>query len=412
MGRLLLQDANLLDGDRPSRRASIVIAGARIEAVSDNPAEARPGDRVVALNGRTVMPGMVQAHFHAAYWNTGNSARPLGLEVHPSHTVLRAAANLRTALDCGFTSVIGAGSPHAIDASMKLAVAEGAAVAPRIMAGSRNVSSTGHSGDMSYPPWMKIGATGGIHIADGPQGMRRAIREEARDGAEIIKLFVTRGHGTGGSGERWELSPEEITMAVRTADERGIKTRAHVSSRDAVLFCIDTGMHIIDHGDGFDDRCIERILDKGAFLTPSLWFPKRMMQLAPDNPYTEAMKPDFDAMAAILPRINAAGVKLLTGDDFGAAGMDHGTYAEELILYVGEIGIPALDVIRWATRHGAEAMRLGAETGTIEPGKLADFLVVDGDPSMDITVLRDRANLLAIYLGGVAIKDQLSAIHS
>lgn len=410
MTRLILRNANLLDGNRPARKADIVVAGERIEAVTQAPVEAAPQDRVVDLSGRTVMPGMVQAHFHAGYWNTGNSGRPLGLEVHPSHAVLRAAANFRTALDCGFTGTIGAGAPHAIDASMKLAIAEGAMVGPRIVAGSRDVSSTGHSGDVSYPDWMKIGAAGGVHIADGPEEMRRVIREEAKNGAEIIKLFVTRGHGTGGTGDDWDLAPEEIEMAVRTASERGIRTRAHVSNREAVLFCLETGVQIIDHGDGFDERCIERILETGGYLAPSLWFPKRMMQIAPGIPYTDAMKPDFDAMAAILPTANEAGVKILTGDDFGAAGVDHGTYAEELILYVEDAGIPALDVIRWATRHGAEAMGLGDETGTIEPGKLADLLVVDGDPSSDITILRERANLLAILLGGVAIKDELAQL--
>ncbi len=201
-------------------------------------------------------------------------------------------------------------------------------------------------------------------------------------------------------------------MAVRTANERGIKTRAHVSSAEANLLCIETGVHIIDHGDGFDDRCIDRILAKGAFLTPSLFFLKRMMQIAPGIPYTDAMKPEFEGTARNLAKINAAGVKLLTGDDFGAAGVDHGMYAEELILYVNEIGIPAIDVIRWATRFGAEAMGLGDRTGTIEAGKLADLLVVDGDPSKDITLLRDRANLLGIFLGGVAIKDALCGIDA
>lgn len=412
MTRLILQDANLLDGDCSARKSNIVISGDRIEAVTEAPVEARPGDRVVALAGRTVMPGMVQAHFHAAYWNTGNSGRPLGLEVHPSHAALRAAANYRTALDCGYTGVISGGVPHAIDAAMKLAIAEGAQVGPRIIAGSRDVSSTGHSGDMGYPTWMKIGAHGGVHTADGLEDVRRAVREEAKNGAEIIKLFVTNGHGTGGTGAQWEMAPDEVEMAVRTATQRGIKTRAHVSNRDAVLFCIEVGVHIIDHGDGFDKRCIELCLEKGAFLVPSLWYPKRMMTIAPGIPYTDAMKPDFEAMAAILPVANKAGVKLLTGDDYGAAGVDHGTYAEELNLYVNEIGIPALDVIRWATKHGAEAMGLGDQTGTIAAGKLADFLVVDGDPSADITLLRDRERLLAIYLGGVAIKDQLVSLPS
>ncbi len=410
MGRLVLLNANLLDGDKPARKANIVVNGELIETASEAPVQSRLHDRVVDLAGRTVMPGMIQAHFHAAYWNTGASGRPLGLEVHPSHAALRAASNFRTALECGYTGVISAGAPHAIDASMKLAMAEGALIGPRVMAGSRDLSSTGHSGDVSYPAWMKIGAAGGVHIADGPDEVRKAVRAEAKDGAEIVKLFVTRGHGTGGTGEDWDLTREEVEMAVRTARERGIKTRAHVSNREAVLFCIDTGVHIIDHGDGFDEECIDRILEKGASLVPSLYFPKRMMQLAPGSAYCEAMKPDFEAMAAILPTINAAGVKLLTGDDFGAAGLDHGTYAEELILYVTEIGIPALDVIRWATKHGAEAMGLGSRTGMIKAGMLADLLVVDGDPAADITVLRDRTRLRAILIGGVAIKDELATL--
>jgi imidazolonepropionase-like amidohydrolase len=410
MSRLILEDANLLDGDRPARRATIIVAGERIEAVSDRPLDATVGDRVIRLDGRTVMPGMVQAHFHAAYWQVGATPRPMGLDVSPAHTTLRAAANLRKALDSGHTGIIGAGGPHGIDPAMKAAVAEGSLVGPRIMAGSRDVSSTGHSGDMSFPSWMQIGARGGVHTADGPDAVRYAIRAEAKDGAEIIKLFVTRGHGTGGTGNDWDLSPDEVAMAVRTATERGIKTRAHVSNRNAVMLCLDLGVHIIDHGDGFDDACIERIVEKGAFLTPSLLFPKRMMQIAPGIPYTDAMKPEFESMATILPRINAAGVKLLIGDDYGAAGLDHGSYNDELALYVNEIGIPPLDVIRWATKHGAEAMGLDEQTGTIEPGKLADLIVLDGDPLADITLLGRSERLLAIFKGGTAIKDELASL--
>lgn len=407
--RTIFQNANLLDGISPARRASVIVVGERIETVTEGPVETRPDDRVVALEGRTLMPGMVQAHFHASYWQAGGSSLPLGLEVSPAHTTLRAAANLRTALDHGHTGVIGAGCPHGIDAAMKAAIAEGSLIGPRIVAGSRDVSSTGHSGDMSYPSWMQIGARGGVHTADGPDAIRRAVREEAKDGAEIIKLFVTRGHGTGGSGNDWELTPDEISSATQTARERGIKTRAHASNRNAVLLCIGLGVDIIDHGDGFDNECVDRILEKGAFLTPSLMFPKRMMELASGTPYAESMKPDFEATAAFLPAMNAAGVKLLIGDDYGATGLDHGSYADELALYVNEIGIPPVDVIRWATKNGAEAMGLGEQMGTIAEGKLADLLVVDGDPVADITILASPDRLLAIFKGGNAIKDELAA---
>jgi imidazolonepropionase-like amidohydrolase len=206
------------------------------------------------------------------------------------------------------------------------------------------------------------------------------------------------------------MSREEIAAAVEAATERGIKTRAHAASRDAVLFCIDAGVHIIDHGDGFDEACIERILAREAFLVPSLYFPWRMMQIGCGTPYADALKPEFEAMARILPIASKAGVKLLTGDDFGARGVDHGTYAEELVVYVEQCGVPALDVIRWATSHGAEAMGLSDQTGTIAAGKLADLLVVEGDPSADIRLLCDKANLRAILLGGTAIRDELGQL--
>lgn len=356
------------------------------------------------------MPGMVQGHFHAAYWNTGGAA-PLGLEAPPALQAVRAAYNYRLALDSGFTGAISGGAPFAIDAAIKAAISEGSLVGPRIMAGSRDVSSTGHSADMSFPSYWEIGAKGAINRSNGPEDFRRAVREEVKDGAEIIKIFATAGHGTGGSGSDWAIAPEEFEMAVRTATERGVKTRAHIANREAILFALKIGVHIIDHGDGFDDACIDRIVERGAYLTPSLFFPKVMMTIAPGIPYTDAMKPEFDAMRAILPRASAAGVKFLIGDDYGAKGFSHGRYAEELALYVNEVGIPALDVIRWATKNGAEAMGLGDVTGTLEAGKLADLLVVDGDPIADITILQDRNRLLAIFKGGSGVKDELAVFE-
>lgn len=209
-----------------------------------------------------------------------------------------------------------------------------------------------------------------------------------------------------------EITREEFAAAVGAAHDRGVKVRAHIANRDAVLMALELGVHIIDHGDGFDEACIDRILERGAYLAPSLLYPKVVMAAMPGVPYTGLMIAPFEQMARDLPRINAAGVKLLIGDDYGAMFMDHGRYAEELALYVNEIGIPALDVIRWATRNGAEAMGLGEVTGTLVPGKLADLLVVDGDPLADITILQDRARLLAVLKGGQAVKDDLAPLEA
>lgn len=411
MARLILQDAQLLDGDNAPRRATLVVSGERIEAIGDGPVQAGPDDRVIALDRRTVMPGMILGHYHAGYWKM-QAGTPLGLDAPTPLQALRAASNVRLALECGFTGVISAGAPNAIDPALKVAIAEGTIIGPHIMACSRDVSATGHSSDMSFPSHWDIRAKGGVNRADGADAFRRVVREEIKDGAEIIKLFVTRGHATGGTGEEMEITREEFAAAVGAAHDRGVKVRAHIANRDAVLMALELGVHIIDHGDGFDEACIDRILERGAYLAPSLLYPKVVMAAMPGVPYTGLMIAPFEQMARDLPRINAAGVKLLIGDDYGAMFMDHGRYAEELALYVNEIGIPALDVIRWATRNGAEAMGLGEVTGTLVPGKLADLLVVDGDPLADITILQDRARLLAVLKGGQAVKDDLAPLEA
>ncbi len=415
MQRLILSNANMLDGENPGRRATVVVSGERIEAVVDGDADIGPvgeGDRVVDLAGRTIMPGMVLGHYHATYQDLGLVPSPFGLDAPAALQALRAAKNLRLALDCGFTGVISAGAPNACDPAMKAAIAEGTAVGPRIMACGRDVSTTAHCNDMSYPSHWQIGATGGITICDGPEGFRRAVRQEIKDGVEIIKIFATGGHGVPAPAEHWQVSAEELDMAIRTANERGAKVRAHLANRDAILCAIKLGIHIVDHGDGFDDACIAAAVKHGAFLAPSLHFPRMMMQIAPGTPYAEAMRGGFEAMAAILPAADAAGVRILLGDDYGAYGFPHGLYAEELPLYVDVAGVSPLTVIRWATVNGAAAMGLEGQCGRIAPGMLADFLVVDGDPSADIRVLCDAGNLLGIFKGGVAHKDELAGISA
>ncbi|MBV1690657.1 amidohydrolase family protein [Novosphingobium sp. G106] len=405
MARLVVQNASLLDGDTAARRATIVVEGERITAVTAGPIDAHPDDRLIELAGKTIMPGMILGHYHAGYWRTGSTGKPIGFEASPALQAIRAAHNLKTALDCGFTGVISAGTPHGIDPALKVAIAEGTIQGPRMIAGSRDVGSTGFSADLSFPAWWQLGARGGVNTANGADDFRRAVREEIKDGAEIVKLFATGGHATGGTGAIREITDAEFAAAVEVARDRGCKVRAHIASAEATLLAVKLGVHIVDHGDGLNDLCLEKLVESGTFLTPSLLFPKEVMKIMAGQPFAEAMRADWDAMAAILPKANAAGVKLLIGDDYGAFSLTHGRYAEELALYVNEIGIPALDVIRWATKHGAEAM--GTEAGVIAPGKLADLVVVDGDPAADITVLQDPAKILAVFKGGDAVKDNL-----
>ncbi len=410
--RLVLRNANVLDADGARPRREVVIDGRRIAVVREVASvEGQPGDRVVELDGRTVMPGMVSSHFHATYCELGSKTAPFGLEDPPALQAVRAAHNLELLLRSGFTGAVSAGAPFAIDASMKAAIAEGLFPGPRLMAGSRDVSTTGHAGDKSFPWYWDVGARGAINRSDGPNEFRRAVREEIKQGAQIIKMFVTGGHGTVAPSEQTEMTPEEITAGVEAAHQRGALVRGHIANREALHMALDAGIDVVDHGDGLDALGIERMVELGTFLVPSQLFPVRFAAMMGGGlGFTDAMQEDIEQSLAMLPKANAAGVKLLCGDDYGAIGLPHGRYADELAFYVKEAGIPPLDVICWATRNGAELMGRAHELGSVREDYLADLLVVDGDPLADIGILQDTSRLLAITKGGTLVKDDLDTL--
>jgi imidazolonepropionase-like amidohydrolase len=400
METLILGNATLIDVDRGARPgATITISGDRIREVSFGPPPApREGDRVIDLQGRSVLPGMFNCHYHASYG--GVMAGPVGMDSSPALQTLRSARHLALALDAGFTSVVSAGAPHGIDAALRTAVEEGMIRGPRLTVGSRDVGTTGHSQDLSYPWHWGPGSGPQINRCDGADDFRRAMREEIKRGAEIIKIFLTPGHGAPSPSQDLELTRDELAAAIEAAHQRGAMVRAHIANKRGILAALEFEIDVVDHGDGLDEECIERFLETGAFLVPSILWPYRMGQTY-DTPYARELRAEAEAMMAILPRANAAGVKLLLGDDFGGgAVLPHGPYADELDFYVNTVGIPARDVLRWATRNGAELVGRESELGSLEPGAIADLLVVDGDPLADIRVLQRPENPVAVLKDG------------
>jgi imidazolonepropionase-like amidohydrolase len=412
--RIVFTGANLLDGEHAARPGStVVVEGDRIVSVADVDAgigpepsgDAPPDTRVVALGGRTLMPGMVSCHFHATYHELGSRPAPFGLEEPPALQAVRAVRNLERVLDAGFTSVVSAGAPHGIDAALRTAINEGAVNGPRVVPGSRDVSTTGHTND-SAPWYWDVRAPGALHLCDGPDEFAKAVRQEIREGARIIKTFITGGHGTVGPAERTEMTRAELAAAIEAAHGRGAQVRGHIANHDAIGMALDCGIDVVDHADGMDDHCIERLVESKTPVVPSLFFPYRLWSALRGQRlgFTDSLRQDIDRALEVLPRANAAGVTLVLGDDYGATGFPHGIYGEELAFYVDVVGIPPLDVLRWATRHGAELMGRGDELGSVAPGFLADLVVVDGDPSTDPGVLSDPANVVAVLKGGTFVK--------
>jgi imidazolonepropionase-like amidohydrolase len=366
---------------------------------------------VYDLAGRSLMPGMVQCHYHVAYANA-DRLEDVELKYPATMLTLIAAKNAELLLRSGFTGAVSAGTLHNIDATLKRAIDEGLIPGPRFLACGSEIITSGDSVDI-HPSWWKLQMEGGIRICDGPDEFRKAVRLQIKDGAEIIKVGLTGGHGLAFPADVMAMTIDEMNAAADTAHERGRKIRGHTVSKRGIIAALDACFDLIDHCDMMDDECIDRLAKQGTFVTPSLYFPYMMVEQnrrngKPAMGGIDNMERSLEHSYKMVPKANAAGVKLVVGDDFGVAGLVHGDYAKELEAYVKGAGIPALDVIGWATRNGAEMLGMKDDLGTIETGKLADLLVVNGDPVRDITVLQDRTNLDVVMKAGKFVECQLT----
>ena len=394
MGRMIFRNANLLDGDNPARKnTTIVVEGERIAEVTSGAVAPRAGDTVVDLHGMTLMPGMVSGHYHAAY-SIGGDKVPM--DAPATRLAIHALANVQKALRAGYTSVVGAGTFHDVDGRLAEAIDSGVVVGPRLIPSSRALSPKVTEDEPAEGvPWLKCW---------GPDDFRAAAISEIERGAKIVKVFAAQGHAMRSCRE---MTFEELKAASDAAHERGARTRAHVCGAAQVMKCIKAGVDIIDHADWMDDAVIDALIANNRFVLPSMYTP----WLSSADPTLEGAdyyeKDDFEYMRAKVPLANARGVKFVPGDDYGFFDMaPHGDYSRELACYVEQVGISPLDVIRWATKYGGEMTGI-ADLGTIEAGKLADMVIVDGDPSVDITLLQNPERIIAVIKGGAVVSGAL-----
>lgn len=438
-GRLVFRGARVFDGDsKVAASMTVAVRGDRIESVGPDAAfETRPGDRVFELAGRTLMPGMVQCHFHSHFGAFGDGVRApaLGLEAAPPYLSMLAAHNAELAVQCGFTGAIGSSNAHTIDVSLKEAIQAGFVKGPRYLAGSREVVTTGEYSDYANNRnwFMQLGCTGLTYEANGVDGWRLAGRVESGRGCDVVKISAAPGHGSMPVRDILCPTRDELRALVEAVHKNGKRVRAHAPSKTAILECARAGVDIIDHADRIDDECIEAILDHNCSVVPSMLWSERFLAIAepwdhdktplpisegfPETPAEarakiRAVRDDYEYTCRAMPEAARAGVRMVIGDDYGTPIMPHGDYIPEFELYVKKLGMAPIEVLRWATKNGAEAMGLGAEGGIIAAGRLADLVVVDGDPLVDVGCLANRDNLRVILLDGRVMKDSLSQAES
>jgi imidazolonepropionase-like amidohydrolase len=406
VGRIIFENANLLDGEHAAKpKSTVVVEGDRIVHAGAAAIEHRPGDRIIDCAGQTLMPGMTTGHFHPTYSAIDTTPMP-GLEEAPIYLAYKAAENCGKVLRAGFTSAVGASSPYAVDPSLSKAIADGVVVGPRLVPCSAELVTTADSTDLV--PWhWQAGSTPGVHIVDGPEEFRKAARVEMKRGAEIIKTYATGGHGVRFGSEYSSATSDELRAIVEAAHSLGKRVRCHVASKEGILKCLDVGIDVIDHGDGIDDECIERMAESKVVYVPSIYLMAEGSRLAGDVDMLGDYGQIVRATSAFLPKCVEAGIPIAMGDDYGASFSPHGTQGKELAFYQKITGLDALEIIKWATVHGGTLVGR-PDVGRIAEGYLADIVVLDPDPSADLEVLGDIKNIAAVMRDGTFFHDELA----
>lgn len=405
----LIHNCTLIDGTGAAAvpDGALLISNGRI-AFSGRFADAPqlgPGvERIDGLGG-TVMPGLVEAHFHATYFNIA-ALEDLDIKYPVEYVSLLASVNARLALECGYTAARSGGCLFNVDFWLKKAIEEDLIQGPRLSASGREICSAGGLMDWN-PEFRKIGMEGLVFIINGAEDARRAVRALVKDGVEWVKTYPTGDAASPDINDHHTLCMtfEEMHAVVATAHNHKLKVTGHCRATQGIKNALRAGYDAIEHGTFMDDEALEMLLERDVPCVPALYFEKASVELGRDFGLSQAVidghKETLEAGSESAKRILRAGGRLGMGGDYGFGWNPHGDYARELTFFVRDVGFTPVEVISCATKTGAEIMGRGEDFGTLEVGKLADVLLVDGDVIADISVLEDRKNILAVMQSGV-----------
>jgi imidazolonepropionase-like amidohydrolase len=416
-GTTLITHGQLIDGTgrAPIPDAALLISEGRIAyagAAREAP-EPPPGTTRIDARGGTIMPGLVEAHFHATYFNIA-ALEDLDIKYPVEYVSLLASVNTRLALECGYTAARSGGCLFNVDVWLRKAIEEDLIAGPRLATSGREICSAGGLMDWN-PEFRKIGMEGLVFIINGQEDARRAVRALVKDGIEWVKTYPTGDAASPDINDHHTLCMtfEEMHAVVATAHNHKLKVTGHCRATQGIKNALRAGYDTIEHGTFIDDEGLELLLERDVPCIPALYFEKASIELGPEfglpQRVIDGHQETLDGGAESARRILRAGGRLGMGGDYGFGWNPHGDYARELTFFVKDVGLTPLEVITCATKTGAEIMGRGDEFGTLEKGKLADVLVVDGDPLADIAVLEDRKRFLAVMQGGIVKAGQLAA---
>lgn len=410
MPRTLFTNVMIFEGTgKDLTPGEVLVQGNRINAVA-GPGESLPreGCEVVDAGGATLMPGMVNTHCHLTYNNGTTVAELTALPVEEH--VLLTMHNAKQALDMGFTAAVGAASAKPrLDIVIRNEINKGKIPGPRLLAGSPELTVTGGLADDNQldakHPSVSI-------ICDGPEEFRKVVRTMIREGVDLIKF--------NNSGDSFcyprmaaydnPMTDAEVAAICDTANNIGKRLAAHAHADSSVRQCMKYGVEFIFHASFATDETIEqleRVKDK-HWVSPAIAARYNTTYEAKDWGITTDVaemignKRELEAGIEVMTKMHKAGIKVVPFGDYGFAWLPQGTEARDLEHFVNLFSFEPWEALRAATAYGGEAWvgKSGEKMGRVAPGYLADILLVDGNPLLDLSLLQDRSALLAIMKDG------------
>jgi imidazolonepropionase-like amidohydrolase len=405
----LFRNVRIIDGSgAPPFAGEVLVDGNRIRDVGVH-VEAVAGTRVVEGDGATLMPGLVESHSHLTFLDT-TTLEALG-EVPVEEHLLRSLKNAKKMLDQGFTSCNSAAAAKPrLDVVLRNAINSGDFPGPRTLAASPELTVSAGLGDVNLMHMQR--STFSI-ICDGADEFRKAARVMVREGVDTLKInpsgdeFVPHSRAA-----MTVMSEAEIDAVCEVGRAHGRRVAAHARSADSVKLCVKHGVDVIYHATLCDDEALAALVGARhrVFVAPTFGVTlTTLYEAAAFGITTEmaegmGMKLELDAGIVNMKKLIAAGVRVLPGGDYGFAWNPIGTNARDLEHFVKLLGLTPLQAIRAATQWGGQIMQR-EDLGLVKPGCLADLLLVDGDPSVDVTLLQDAGRLLAVMKDGVFHKE-------
>jgi len=384
--RVVLLPDRVIDGcaTKALENLAVIVEGQSIAALVER-AEIPENLRVIDLAGMTLMPGMINCHEHPLMY--ADDYQSAHLHASSAYKALKGLASLQRLM-----RVMGDVDVFYANQDIRKVIEEGVFTGPRMTGAGHYISITGGGGDINFVSPEQCLCTDGL-IADGVDEMLKAVRNEAKYGADWIKLLVTGAFMTvGDDPKNVAFSPDELRTAVEEANRLGLPVAVHAHATEGIKQAVRAGVRSIEHGTFLDDEAIDLMVEHGTYLVPTIYIGdyygkvRKLRAQEKNDEYFEKYRAKFLSMVG---KAHAAGVRIAVGLDLGGYNMDPRQFVGEFGVLV-EAGLTAMQAIQAGTRVAAELL-MWDSLGTIEQGQLADIIAVSGNPLEDISVLGDVA---------------------